>query len=212
MALDSVRTWVVGAVAAALVVLAAFWFLAIAPATQAAASTRADTQATTDANTSQTAKLAALQKDYKNLAALQQNLSALRGAIPAGADVPGLFRQLEAVATNHQVTIQSIQVQGPQKMSSAAASTAAAPGAGASPAATSGPPTTATSTGDLVQIPVTIVVHGDRPNLDAFLAEVQTTMARLVLVTGISQADSNSTSDPGYSDSLTGQVFVLPKS
>lgn len=202
MGLTKLRTWVLGAVLLAVVLIAGLWLLLLSPTLEAAASVRAEAESTAAANEVRATGLAALIAQSQNLPQMRADLQSLQAAVPASAQIPDFFRQLQETATAHQVALESVQIQTPAE-ATVAGTTTAEPSAGATAS------TTTTATG-LVVIPVTITAAGDRANLDAFLSDVQSTMARLVVVTGVNEARSDTEGDAAYTDQISGNLLVLP--
>lgn len=203
MGLTKLRTWVLGTVLLALVLVAGLWFLLLSPALDASANVRAEAEATSSANDVRSVGLAALKTQSEQLPQMRADLQALQAAVPSSAQIPELLRQLQDTAAAHQVTLQSVQVQTPT-----AATTAPSPAATPSPSAS---PTTATAAASgLVLIPVVIQTSGDRANLDAFLSDLQTVMARLVVVTGVTETRSDASGGPPFTDQISGTLLVLP--
>lgn len=207
MGLTKLRTWVIGAVLLALVLVAGLWFLLLSPALDAAASVRAEAEATSSANEVRSIGLTALKTQSEQLPQMRADLQALQAAVPSSAQIPELLRQLQDTAAAHQVTLQSVQVQTPTT-ATAAPSPAATPSPSASATPTAAPAPAPAS--GLVLIPVVIQTAGERGNLDAFLSDLQTAMARLVVVTGVNETRSDAASEPPFTDQITGALLVLP--
>jgi Tfp pilus assembly protein PilO len=211
MALNSMRTWVLGTVLVALLIAAGLWFLLLSPTLDQAASVRDQAATITSANEVRTVGLDKLKKDAANLPTMRADLATLEAAIPGSAQVPDFLRQLQAVAAAHSVSIGAVQVETPTvvKASSPAASSTPTPSPSAS--ASTSASTSSGGTSGLVAIPISITASGDRASLDAFLSDVQTQLARLVLVSQVTETRSQDQTGPPYTDQLGGNLYVLPQ-
>lgn len=191
-------TWIGGTVFAALVIMAATYFLAVSPMLATASDTRAEVASTQQSNELLQLKIKKLAADFAKLPEYKADLAAIRVQIPVGADLSGYLRQIDAIAVAHSVTVtavgpspaQAVVPAVPAVAAAAAtaptpaptASASAAPAAGASAAAA--PAANAAPVG-FAAIPFTMTVVGTYDNALAFLSDVQNATPRLYLVTGL---------------------------
>jgi Tfp pilus assembly protein PilO len=123
-------TWIGGTVFAALVIMAATYFLAVSPMLATASDTRAEVVATQQSNDALQRKITKLAADFAKLPEYKADLAAVRVQIPVGADLSGYLRQLDAIAVAHSVTLTTLGPSVAQKVVpavSAAAPAAAVP-------------------------------------------------------------------------------------
>ena len=191
-------TWIGGTVFAALVILAATYFLAVSPMLATASDTRAEVASTQLSNDLLQLKIKKLAADFAKLPEYKADLAAIRVQIPVGADLSGYLRQLDTIAVAHSVTVTAVGPSPAQTVvpavpavapAAAAAPTpaptatvSAAPAAGASAAAA--PAANAAPVG-FAAIPFTLTVVGTYDNALAFLSDLQNATPRLFLVTGL---------------------------
>jgi Tfp pilus assembly protein PilO len=209
-------TWIGGTVFAALVIMAATYFLAVSPMLATASDTRAEVVATQQSNDALQRKITKLAADFAKLPEYKADLAAVRVQIPVGADLSGYLRQLDAIAVAHSVTLTTLGPSVAQKVVpavSAAAPAAAVPtpaptaessaadatatgadsagtGAAAAPAANAAPV-------GFAAIPFTMTVVGTYDNGLAFLSDLQNATPRLFLVTALTETSQSKTDAGG---------------
>ena len=208
------RIWVLGAVAAMIVIALAGWFVGISPVVAQAAASDQQVASVTEANTNSEAQLALLKEQYANIGPLQKSLDSLRLSIPEGAAASAFLQELDDLSAAEGVTITAVTIasatvyQAPGAAAASAAATTtttSTPAPTPTPAATTAPVTTAPSTaGQLVQIPVQITVSGSFDAVRDFIGAVQKG-SRLYLAT---TADINQ-SGTDANASISGYIFTL---
>jgi Tfp pilus assembly protein PilO len=159
--------WSIGAALLCIVLLAASWFLLISPR-RADASTVRDqaTQADNRATLLQT-QIAQLKIQFAALPKQRAELKTIKRQLPPGADVSAFVRELQAQAAKAGVSLDSINLGTPSVLQ----------------AAGSGAPKVAAA-GDVVNVPMTIVVTGEYFEGTLFVKNLQTKIDRSFLVTG----------------------------
>ncbi|CAN5115968.1 hypothetical protein BH11ACT1_BH11ACT1_13750 [soil metagenome] len=191
-------TWIGGTVFAALVIMAATYFLAVSPMLATASDTRAEVASTQQSNELLQLKIKKLAADFAKLPEYKADLAAIRVQIPVGADLSGYLRQIDAIAVAHSVTVTAVAPSPAQAVVPAVpavapaaataptpaptASASATPAAGASAAVA--PAANAAPVG-FAAIPFTMTIVGTYDNALAFLSDLQNATPRLYLVTGL---------------------------
>jgi Tfp pilus assembly protein PilO len=200
--MTTTNRWVAGAVAVALALVAASWFLLISPQRSQAAELREQAVAQQASNDVIRLRTQQLKAQFASLPQRRAELAEIRQQLPATPMLSTLLRQLQAVADEAGVGVDSIAPERPQALASGAAAGAAA-----------GAPAGASTDSSAVQsIATTMVVKGGYAELTLFLQKVQGSMRRAVLVenlTLVPAQTTGSTSDTQLTMTLTGKVFVL---
>lgn len=190
-------TWIGGTVFAALVIMAATYFLAVSPMLATASDTRAEVVSTQQSNDALQRKITKLAADFAKLPEYKADLAAVRVQIPVGADLSGYLRQLDAIAVAHSVTLTAVGPSAAQTVVPAAPAVAAAAAPAAAPTAEASAAPAADATGTaaapaanaapagFAAIPFTMTVVGTYDNGLAFLSDLQNATPRLFLVTGL---------------------------
>lgn len=236
--MDRNKLWLIGAVIIIAGIIAGGWFIGIQP--QLAASAAADAQrATVDAGNAQNeAVLVKLEKDYKSLPTLKEDLASLQKSVPMGSQTPSFVDELNALYPATGVTFVSLAVSDAQPYKSVAvtssggastttaqsgstptptpsptsgdAASTPAPTATAAPAAGAPPVTNALITdANFAAQPVSISVRGPYANVLNFVAGLQSG-TRLFLVTNLSTTASVSASAAGSVDAtVSGLIYSL---
>lgn len=239
MSTSSPRTWIAGTVVLSLVLVAAGWFLLIAPKRAEAAELREETVAAQDRNAQLEVRIAELKEQFAQLPQRKAELAAVRTAMPQEAELATLTRDLQRLAGEAGVTLMTIT---PTDASSLVAPGAAAPAPAATPApaaegatttegtdaaatdaaatdpaAAAAAGTTAAPAG-LSQVPVVVGVIGPFDKATLFLQKVQEELDRDYLVDTLNVVaeepaeakDGKPTIVNGdVTMTLTGRVFVL---
>jgi Tfp pilus assembly protein PilO len=209
------RMWILGAVAAMIVIALAGWFVGISPVVAQAAASDEQVASVTQANADSTAKLALLRQQYANIGPLQKSLDSLRKSIPVGADASAFLQELDDLSAQQGVVISSVTIASATiytaPTSGATASSGAATDATSTP--TPAPPVATTpvapspsTSGQFVQIPVQIVVVGDFDAVRNFIGAIQLG-PRLYLATAVSITQS--AGQTGSTGTLTGFIFTM---
>ena len=202
--MTTTRRWVAGAVAAALLLVVATWFLLISPQRSQAAELGDQVTAQQDANETIRLRTQQLKAQFASLPQRQAELAEIRQQLPGTPDLPALVRQLSTVAADAGVSVDSVAPGQPQPLAGAAAA-----GAGTGTSSTG----TASGTAGLQAIALTTVVKGGYADLTLFLQKLQGSMPRAYLVENLSLTPGEAASDAATSGTLTmtvtGKVFVL---
>jgi Tfp pilus assembly protein PilO len=196
--MTSTRNWVLGAVAAALVLLVGGWFLLISPKRAEVADLQTQTQAAEAANSQKATQLEVLKQQNKDLPEKQAELAALEEKIPTNPDMPTYIRELQSMASNAGVTLSG--------MAPAAAVTV---GAGS---AESG---VALTPDAMAAINLDLTLSGPYEGIQKFVNDLESS-ERYTLSTGltIAQEDSQSTSGKKSSDltaTVNARIFYVPQ-
>ena len=220
--MDKLKQYVTLTVLAAVVILAAGWFLLVSPKKGEAAELQAQAAQQTTANSVLETELQVLRIQAKELPKKQAELARVAAKIPDNPSLPALIRALTAASTSAGVEFVSVTPSPPAAL---AAPTAVAPVAQAEPAAATatGPtppavvaPKTAGTAGELALIPVAINVVGDYFEIEQFLANLENLpralkVSNLTLVPGSSPtAGATTSTDTGRTlvSTITGSVYM----
>ena len=212
---------------AAVVILAAGWFLLILPVLTGASDANAQAQAQEDANAQTQIEVNKLRQQYADLPAYEASLASLQLQIPTTPQYAELQKMFASVAREHDVVISSLEFGSaaalvPAKPDSAPASGDSASSATPAPSASPGPDSTDGTGGpktvaNLYGIPVTLTVAGTYDSVMEMLRALQTTVeGRIVLVTTVDLThndDGSTNAIQGAKGDTTGVfgglVFVL---
>lgn len=208
-------TWIAGAAAGAVVLVAGTWFLGVSPILDETAAVHERREAAVTENVSLETRLTELSATSAKLPELKQELADLQVGIPSTELVDDFLRRLDELQATHQIAAVSIAVNDPVavvdnqgvtslgEVQADAASASAEPteGATASTEPTDGANSTASTdatTDDaavaapttagpdgFIAVPVTITLLGGFPNSLLFLSDLQSADQRLFLVTGV---------------------------
>lgn len=213
--MDKNRLWIIGSVAAMVVVVALGLLFGIQPQLTAAVTADQQRQSVAADNAAKLAQLHKLQSDFKQLPALKESLKQLAESVPSRADLPAMISNLDALAAGTGTTIESIAVKDAQPYAPPAVTPAPASGTPSStatptstPAPTSAPtPTPAkpqapapvtnsqVTAANFVAIPVTISVTGTYGQALNFVDGLQHGK-RLFLVTTFASTKSSAPAAP----------------
>lgn len=196
----STRTsrWSAGTAVACIGLVAAAWFLLIAPRRADAASTREAQAAAQQANDVLKVKVAQLRAQSAELPATRLQLARLREQLAPTADLPGLVRTISRMATAAGTELRSIT---PGAATVLGGTTAAGSGSGATAPAASG--------SRVVAVPLTIEATGDYYQAVGFVRQLQTSMTRALLVTNIQVDRLQSGGVDGVKITITGNVYTM---
>jgi Tfp pilus assembly protein PilO len=203
------RSWAIGAAVMSLVLAVAGWFLLISPVRGSTSTVRASQTSEQAKNAQLKLAIDQLKAEFSTLPSKQAELAAIKQQMPNNPGLPTLIRSLSTIAKNSGATLVSIAPGTPAALSSASSFNAT--------------PTAASATASTVQaIPVTIIASGSYAENELFLQQVQNSMTRIMLVTGLTiapgtKSGSASTSAAGSADdgsllqtTINGQIFILP--
>ncbi len=150
--------WLIGGFLAAVLLVAAGWFLLISPKFAQADDVRTEADGAS-------LQLMKLNKEVATLAALEKKkstyvaqLRAKQAALPTSYDVPAFVRQLQDSGTALNVDISGITVGSPAKSGTVS---------------------------DVVELPITLAAQGTPANLSRFLTKLQTGQPRAVLISSV---------------------------
>lgn len=209
------RLWIIGIALVAVVIVALGWFAGVGPRLAEARTADKERTAVEATNAAHEQALLGLRELDENLPELESELADLRVALPADTAVSTLLGQINELAVENAVGIESITAgtpldfaTSPADPATAAAEAPAPPEEGDAPAAdsTAPAPDAVPAANGLVSIPVTISVTGDAEAVKAFIKGVQFG-DRLYLVTDLTIDISGS----GSKATLDGLVYVLPE-
>jgi hypothetical protein len=194
----SEKTWVVGSALVGVLILAISWFMLISPKrTDAAALERQTTDAQLQ-NDVQRAKTSKLKK--VDMAAIVASLREGRASLPIESELTDFTRQVATTGSATGAAVKSIAIGTPTLYGDAATA------AGAS----------ASASGNLYYIPITLVIDGTQGSDLAMLKAVQYSGQRRALVTSValtSQAEAGASgANTSTQMTLQLQIFVAPQS
>lgn len=208
------KLWIAGIALVAVVVVLLGWFTGIAP--RLAEARAADTERATVEVTNQAheATVLELRELDDRLPELEKELATLRVALPTDTAVSTLLGQLNELALQNSVGIESITAGTPLELEppasvapvpAAADSTAEVPPTEAPVDAPVDAPVALPDGTNLISIPITVSVTGEKEALTSFIRSVQYG-ARLFLVTDLSIDLEGS----GGKSTIDGLIYVLP--
>lgn len=216
-------SWIVGTILLSAVILLGTWFLLAKPVYDTGTETEAQAVVQDEKNDIERKKIALLKKQFEEIDVYRAELAGLRAQIPASLEHAQLQRELADIADEHDVVIASLSISASTEVPLGGGSDAAAdpgtdePGAGgsAAPAAAAAPVPGVTG---LYAVPVTLELQGTYADVMAFVAEVQATDQRLLLVLGLTGNAMEKTEEAGglparkagdLSLVVSGQAYVL---
>ena len=226
----SARTWRIGGVVAAILVLVAAWFLAVSPTLQKAEALEVETAAQKAASDQLRSRISLLKKQSEELPAQEAKLASIQQRMPSTPALPTLIRNLTTVAEAANVTVASVTpgrpapiqqpappappppaeggegaAEGADAEVEGATADADAPGeADASSTAFVGPQAQAMS--------LNITACGTFAQLRNYLRELEQ-MQRVVSVSGLSMAKGSCAEGSAEDDltaTVTAHVFTMP--
>jgi type IV pilus assembly protein PilO len=160
--------WSIATALLCVVVLAASWFLLIAPRRADAATVRSEA-AESDIQAGQLRlKITELQEQFADLPRQKAMLEAIKVQLPPKAGMPDLIRDLRSFAADSGVSLDSLSPGTPVVLGATGASTA--------------------KTGAVVNIQIQIAVTGEYFEAVLFVKELQTQLRRSVLITAVNAA------------------------
>lgn len=218
--MDKLKQWIVLTVVASVAIMAAGWFLAVAPKRSEAAELRTLAADQVAANSVLETELQVLQAKAKELPKEQAKLAAISAKIPDNPALPGLVRDLLAAAESSGVELVSISPGTPELIVPVAAvpvapeapangqSTDPAAAAPVDPAAAAAVPSPA---GQLASVPVAISIVGDYFEVQGFVAALETLpralrVGTLSITPGASPTAGETETNVDDGSSLTTQI------
>lgn len=188
------RKWSLLAAVLALALVAAGWFLLVAPKRSDARALRARTVSAQEDNAQLLAQLNQLKALAPELPKREADLAAIRRQIPNNPALPTLIRELTAAAKKSDVDLTSLSPAAPVLLTVAGATT---------------PTTQATATDQLMQVPMTMLLTGSYSQMDDFLGRVEK-LRRVMLVTAFTLNANTKTAESTMVDlSLTTRVYMV---
>lgn len=215
--MDKLKQWIAFTVVGVIAVLAAGWFLLVAPKHSKTDELNAAASAQDAANAALRVTLETLKAQAKNEPAQEAKLAAVAAKIPANPDLPTLIRALDKAAASTGVDLMTLSPSAPSAVVAPVAATAAVPvnapvttgGAAAPHVVNRAPSTTA---GTLAAIPVALTLNGTYFQAIEFIDQLEG-FSRAFKVTGLTLAPGDSsvkTSTPGkvLTINITGTVYM----
>jgi Tfp pilus assembly protein PilO len=189
------RQWSLLTVVSVLAVLAAGWFMFVAPKRAQAASLRAQAVTQSQANGTLRAQVAALTLQARNLPRQRARLALLAAKIPNDPALPTLIVRLREAADRAGVTLVSLAPGPPLAVTATAAAGVPAPTGSAA----------AAGTPQLLAIPIAVQVTGGFFQLEQLLTNLED-LPRSFLVGGLTVAPGATpgVAAPGASAGLSG--------
>ncbi|WP_375480185.1 hypothetical protein [uncultured Jatrophihabitans sp.] len=211
--LQSRRTWIVGGLAVAILLVAASWLVVIHPKLSSASDTRAVADNNDVQNTQLMAKNSKLAQQQRNIGSLRNGLTAALAALPPTSALPEFTNEVTRSAVAKSVTLTNIGIGALAPVAAAApvtptpAATSTSTDPTTSAGAASGAAATTTPAVSQYQINVTLTTSGPLTRQLGFLRAVENG-ARRALIT------STSFSGAGDTTTLTTQlnIFSAPMS
>ncbi|HVU60535.1 MAG TPA: type 4a pilus biogenesis protein PilO [Mycobacteriales bacterium] len=182
--MTTTRRWVIGTAIAAVVILAAGWFLLVKPQKSKVSDLHTQTASQEQQNQLLQTQIAALQAEQKELPKQQQILQKFATQIPDTAAEPALIRALTQTAKAAGVDLPTITPGAPTAVS------------GASTAGTQALGAQATSTASLYSLPLALTVTGAYANLESFFAGLEH-LPRAFLVSSFTVAPATGSGSSG---------------
>jgi Tfp pilus assembly protein PilO len=203
--------WSTGTAVVCLLLLAAAWFLLVAPRRSEAADLSDQTVTGQQQNDQLRAQIDQLKAQSTQLSTYRADLAGVVQQLPADAQMPQLVRSLSTLAGASGVVVDTLTPSSASALTATATSGGAASAASAPAAASASTAKASTAKGTgVVQIPISLVVHGDFFQAIAFLQKLQTQLTRAFLVNAIQVAQSTGAGSGQVQLSLTGAVFAWP--
>jgi Tfp pilus assembly protein PilO len=153
------RIWLLGGAVVTVLLVVASWFLVIQPKYSNTSSIRGQVSDGSVQLAKLKQRLAALDKQRKQLPALEAQLKSYQAALPSTADETSFLRQLQTSGTAVGVDVSSV---------------------------TLGTPTQSEALPTIEEVPITLTADGPTAAVSKFLLRLQSTQARAVLVTSVS--------------------------
>lgn len=163
------------------VVIVAGWLIGIAPQLADASAANSSRVAVLSQNATNEALLRQLKADYVGIEGIRNQLSVLRAAVPASAEISTFVTELNTLAIANKVTVRSITVNDAKPYIPLAAAPANSSAESSTPLVTN-PKITSTN---FIVIPVQFSLTGNYSNVLEFVHEVQVG-SRLFLISNLS--------------------------
>jgi Tfp pilus assembly protein PilO len=229
--MTDMRKWSAGAAVLVLAILAAGWFLLVAPKHQATADLKTKATSQEQANAQLQQQIQVLQAQQQDLPQQQAKLATLSTQIPGNPALPSLIRDLTAAAAKVGVSIDSMAPSTPIALVAPLAPVAPVPPAdttdtsGDTGATAPTPVAPAPATNTLFQVPLSLGVTGSYFEIEQFLNKLEG-LKRSMLISGLtltpgtgaaatSTSSTSAASDGSPSDLkvvVTARVFLAQAS
>jgi hypothetical protein len=230
------RTWLIGGAVAAVLIVAAGWFLLINPELSSADSLHAQAQAQRTANSEMAAKVADLKAKSAHVSTYVEQLKAAYDALPSDSGLAAYTRQVRELGATSHVDVEAITVGqiapalGATSVSTPPASdtsstgssdsstSAASDPSSASSAGSSGSSTTTATSGSTSAAPgtvfavnLTVTSGGSLARQTSFLERLRSAGPRYGLVTSVQFAPGTGPTNASLdgADTMTTQVTVF---
>jgi|SRR5450631_490291 len=194
--MSRIQQWVAGTVVAVIAIVAAGWFLAVAPQKQKVTSLASQAATQEQSNSKLRTNLAVLTSQMQAVPSEQADVAAIAQRIPSEPNIPNYVRALTAAAQQAGVELVSIAPSAPQAVTIAAAPVAVAPAQAdattaasksAAPSAVGAAVAPAAAPVSLQTIPVSLSVQGGYFQIQQFIAALEK-LPRTTIVDGIALA------------------------
>jgi Tfp pilus assembly protein PilO len=218
--MNDTRKWSLVAMFAVLGILAAGWFLLVAPKHSEAADLKTKTAAQNKTNSGLEAQLSQLKQQQLDLPKQQARLAVIRRQLPDNPALPQLIRTLTTAARQVGVSLDAMSPSTPVPLAAAQPVVAPVPAATTSTDSSS-TDSTATDTAPVVpptppaptlyQIPLSLNVTGSYFELEQFVGKLEA-LKRSLLVTGftVTPASGEGQTAGDLRVTLQGRVFIAP--
>ncbi|HEX4057420.1 MAG TPA: hypothetical protein VHX87_03770 [Galbitalea sp.] len=205
------RVWVLGVIAAMLVVVIGGWTIGISPVFTQITEADAQTSSIQASNAASQSQLATLKTQFAGISDLRANLDSLRLSIPEQQAASEFLSEVNSLSSSAGTTLQSVTISDATLYSAPGAAAAAAPATTSTPAPTSSPaPTTPTApivtSSGLVVIPVVVTVKGSLSQDQSFFGSLQTGL-RLFVSSGLTITTDAASGK--VTSSISGDIFTL---
>jgi len=189
--MSRIQQWIAGTVVAVLAIVAAGWFLAIAPQKHKVSNLGSQANQQEQTNSGLRTKLAQLTAAQQAVPSEQAEVAAITQKIPSDPAMPSYVRALSTIAQQTGVELVSIAPGTPTAVTAGAPVVAAAPAAtgapSAAPSAAAAAPAAAVAPVSLQAISVGLTVQGGYFQIQQFTAALQK-LARTTVVGAVSLA------------------------
>jgi Tfp pilus assembly protein PilO len=203
------QKWSIGTGLLVALLLAASWFLVLAPQRTQAADLDAQAAGVTSENAQLQTQIETLKAEQKDLPQWQAEVAAIQTQIPPSPALPGLIRELSNAADKAGVALVSLTPATPATLGDAATDPAAA-------AATVPPTGSGLAPGALAGLDVELAVTGGYFEIQQFVNNLER-LQRVFLTTGVAMGDDpaqataeGATSTGILAGVVTGRVFLVP--
>jgi Tfp pilus assembly protein PilO len=219
------RLWIIGTALLVVATVALGWLLGISPQLKEAAKAASDTAAVDAQNVVNNAELERLKKQFAQIDDIRAEVDELNVSVPPTLDITSFLRQIDALATEHGVTVQGVTPTDaatfvPSEDEAAAETETPAPVPPADDPAALAAEAVAAATanvadGQLITVGISVVVTGTYDQVLAFTRGLQLG-DRLFMasdVTVVSKAGDTATGGAAtgeYEGNVAGLIYVLP--